>query len=209
MIRLYIIEDHQELVVGYFRHYFRNSRDGIGVTGSAGNPDEAKNVNPGTFDIFILDLFIPGTMPVENIRKLKEYFPGKPILIFTSENDPGWKHTMMSEGAMAYITKNAPTADLRYAIKKVFEGKTFFPGFTGDEEKKESEKSIELRKKELTIVQKEILSGLKIGLKHKEIAKQQDISISNIDKTLALLRIRYNVKNTIELINLMSEMGEI
>jgi DNA-binding NarL/FixJ family response regulator len=210
MIRLYIIEDHQNMVVSSFRNFFRGSRDGINVAGSSAGIDEAvANVDPDSFDVFILDLWLPGADPVQNIRTLKERFPDKPIIIFTSENEPFWKQTMMVEGAMAYITKDAATADIRNVIKKVAAGESVFPALLDQKDKEDLGVLLEHKKVELTLTQKDILAMLKDGSKHKDISKVLFISISTIEKTLNMLRIRYNVKNNIELVRHLIAMGVI
>jgi DNA-binding NarL/FixJ family response regulator len=210
MIRLYIIEDHRNMVVSSFRNFFRGSRDGINVAGSSAGIDEAvANVDPDSFDVFILDLWLSGADPVQNIRTLKVKFPDKPIIIFTSENEPFWKQTMMVEGAMAYITKDAATADIRNAIKKVAAGESVFPALLDQKDKEDLGVLLEHKKEELTLTQKEILAMLKDGSKHKDISKVLFISISTIEKTLNMLRIRYNVKNNIELVQHLIAMGVI
>jgi len=87
MIRLFIIEDHPVIVAG-LKSMFRPLRDGIGITGSAENVDELLNsqIDPGTFDIIILDLWISAISPLENIRKLLQQLPSKPVVIYTTED---------------------------------------------------------------------------------------------------------------------------
>ena len=61
MIRLFVIEDHATVIVSSFRFLFRPQRDGIHVAGFATTVDEAiANADPESFDLFILDLYIPG-----------------------------------------------------------------------------------------------------------------------------------------------------
>ena len=94
MIRLFTIEDHPVIITG-LRNTFRPSRDGIEITGSASNVDEAiLHANPATFDIFLLDLWIPGYQPLQNIRQLKEHFAEKPVVMFTSEDSSIWQRKM-------------------------------------------------------------------------------------------------------------------
>src|ERR1035438_8155590 len=95
MIRLFSIDDHPVISEGL--HYrIEPARDGISLVGSAANVIEAiLKANPEDFDIFILDLYIPGSEPHENVRLLKKTFPNKKIIIFTCESSSMWVRSMM------------------------------------------------------------------------------------------------------------------
>ena len=71
MIRLFTIEDHPVIVTG-LRNLFRPSRDEIEIVGSASSVDELiqKGIQE-EFDIFLLDLWIPDSHPIQNVKKLK------------------------------------------------------------------------------------------------------------------------------------------
>ncbi|MEI6457155.1 MAG: response regulator, partial [bacterium] len=91
MIRLFVIEDHPVIVTG-LRNLFRPSRDGIEVAGSASGLAEALlKATPTGLDIFILDLWLGRSKPVENVRTLRAGFPGKPIVVYTSEISSAWR----------------------------------------------------------------------------------------------------------------------
>ena len=101
MIRLFIIEDHPIIVTG-LRNLFRPSRDEIEIYGSASSADEAvKTDNSEAFDIIMLDLWLQSSPPLENMKKLKEKFPTKPIVMFTSEESSVWQRKMFDAGAKA------------------------------------------------------------------------------------------------------------
>ena len=83
MIRLFVIEDHPVIVTG-LKNTFRPSRDEIEVAGSASSVDEALlKADAMDFDIFLLDLWIPNAHPQLNVKRIKDNFKGKPIVIFT------------------------------------------------------------------------------------------------------------------------------
>jgi DNA-binding NarL/FixJ family response regulator len=85
MIRLFVIEDHPVIVTG-LRNLFRPSRDEIEIVGSASSVDEAvSRAVSDTFDMILLDLWLPDSHPLLNVKKLKDHFHDKPIVIFTSE----------------------------------------------------------------------------------------------------------------------------
>ena len=106
MIRLFVIEDHPVIVTG-LKNLFRPSRDDIEITGNAYNVDDAiLKADADSFDIFLLDLWLPDAHPLMNVKKLKEKFHGKPIVIFTSEDSSSWQRKMFEGGVMAYLLKS-------------------------------------------------------------------------------------------------------
>ena len=102
-IRIFIIDDDQEIIVAGLKNMFRPSRDGIEFTGSAPNLEQFMKVERETFDLILLDLYIPGEEPEENIKRLVERYPDKPILIYTTEEASVWKRKAFQAGVMNNI----------------------------------------------------------------------------------------------------------
>jgi len=210
IIRLFVVEDHISLVSGSLRYNFRPERDGIMVTGFATTiEDTLQTAKPDLFDLFILDLHLPGHLPIQNIRKLKEYFPGKPIVIYTSETATSWKNRMMDEGAAAYITKDSGREELKLAFQKAARGEVFFYRVEGLKEDDADRVSISSKAADMAPMQFEVITLLAEGLIHKEIAERLGISKSMIEKLLKNLRKSFNAKNNIELAKLLTHLGII
>ena len=207
MIRLFVIEDHLSIVLASLRFMFRPGRDGIEISGSAKTPEEAvQSADPAAFDMFILDLFLPGLQPVDNIRVLKKYFPGKPVIILTGEKSSAWCNKMRQERASAYISKDSSRDLIGMAIKKVASGEKFFVEYSTEPGDKPIQ---EIKFSELTPVESKIAKLLSQGLTHKEIASQMGISRSMIEKILKRLRIRYQVNNNLELIRILTTIKSL
>jgi DNA-binding NarL/FixJ family response regulator len=210
MIRLFVIEDHITVIVSSLRYQFRPARDGIIVAGFAKTvEDTILSADPASFDLFILDLYIPGYLPVDNIRKLKEHFQGKPIVIYTSELSPSWRMKMMDEGALAYITKEASRDELKLALQKAAHGELFFSGPVGSIDFIGSRDNSVSLTPEITPLQQEVVKLLSEGLTHKEISKEIGISRSMVEKILKTLRQSFKAKNNIELTKLITSSGLI
>lgn len=205
MIKIFVIEDHATIIVAGLRNIFRPSRDHIEISGSAINVKEAlKNPELECADIIILDLWIPGFDPLDAVRILGQNHPGKPVIIYTSEELPLWHQKMMMAGVKGYVQKNCSREDLKSAILHVEKGGTWFTGpTTVDIPGKEGLPEIKALP-ELTPAEKQIIELLISGLHHHEIAKKLNISAPKIDKVLTLLRKRYQCITTVELINLLS-----
>lgn len=204
MIRIFTIEDHVVTSTG-LRFLFRPGRDGIEITGFAANMGEAlKLADPSRTDIFLLDLWLQNTDPVSNIRMLHEKFPGKPVVILTSEESTIWQRRMMEAGAMGYLIKTATRVEIKSVLEQVMQGKAIFSisvetyhddrGFTST--------SVGLSNA-LSQHQHELLKLVVEGNSQKEIARRLVISLSTVEKSLKNIRQKLAVKNNAELIRLV------
>ena len=209
MIRLFTIEDHPVIITG-LRNTFRPSRDGIEIIGSTNNVDEAiATADPSLFDVFLLDLWIPGYQPLQNIKKIREHFPGKPIVMFTSEDSTLWQRKMFEAGAMAYLLKNAEKNEIRLTLEKVFQGMTVFTGMIEPEREQTFRAGFADPKYILTPNQKEYVVFLSNGLTQQEIAEKKSLSISTVEKTIKNIREKCNARNNAELVKILIERGII
>jgi DNA-binding NarL/FixJ family response regulator len=210
MIRLFVIEDHITVIVSSLRYLFRPNRDGIIVSGYATTVEDAiKSADPGSLDLFVLDLYLPGHQPIDNIRNLKKHFPDKPIAIYTSEPSASWKKRMMDEGALTYITKNSSRDELKLALQKAARGELFYYGQFGSTDQKSTGDEPSSEMITITPVQQEIVKLLSEGLTHKEISDRSGISRPMIEKILRNLRKSFKANNNLELMKVLIRSGSI
>lgn len=211
MIRLFVIEDHVTVIISSMRYLFRPSRDHIVVSGFATSVEEAiNNADTGKFDLFVLDLYIPGYDPLENIRRLIENFPDKPIAIYSGEKSVSWKNKMIKAGAKTYITKDATREEHKFALQKAANGELYYSAMLGISIDQITGRSTSTSTSlNITPFQQEIVGLLSEGFTHKEISEKIGISRSLIEKILKNLRKSLNVKNNNELIKILTRSGEI
>jgi len=208
MIRLFIVEDHPVIVAG-LKNMFRPSRDNIEITGSAANVDEMLNhQDPDKFDIIILDLWISSTSPLENMQQLQQHFPGKPIIIYTTEDSSYWQRKMFTLGAKAYTIKTSNKSELKAILEKVAEGQTIFSGSFNQSPSKKFSFGHPNKMFSLTTNQKEIVHLLSRGLTMKKMAEITGTSVSNIEKTVKHIRDLFDAKNNTELMRIFKEYEE-
>jgi DNA-binding NarL/FixJ family response regulator len=209
MIRVFTIEDHPIIITG-LRSIFRPVRDGIEIIGSASNVDEAITAaDPSLFDIFLLDLWIPGSHPLQNMKKIKEHFPGKPIVIFTSEDSTLWQRKMFEAGAIAYLLKSSERNEIRQTLEKVFQGMTVFTGMIEPEREQAFRAGFADPRFILTPNQKEYVIFLANGLTQQEIAEKKNLSLSTVEKTIKIIREKCGARNNTELVKILFERGVI
>ena len=202
MIRIYIIEDHEQFIVGGIKRMFSSpSRDGITVVGSSPSVEDCiGTLDERSFDILILDLWLQNRLPLQNFRLLKNRFPDKPIIMLTAEQSYMWQRRMFKEGAHAYIKKTAGRDEFKTAIEMAMHGEKFFPSDLKQVEKNKDNLSKKKFGKFLTPEIEEILTLLSQGYNHKAIADHLGVSESKIDKVLKELREKFGVNNSLELV---------
>jgi DNA-binding NarL/FixJ family response regulator len=205
MIRLFTIEDHPVIITG-LRNLFRPSRDGIEIVGSANHVDEAiLKADPETFDIFLLDLWIPSSHPLQNVKRIEEKFPNKPIVIFTSEESMIWQRKMFEAGVVAYLLKNADKSEIKSTLEKVAKGLTIFSGIIETPEDDKFRTVFTDPKYTLTDKQREVVVMLSNGFNQQAIAEKTGTSISNVEKTLKNIREKCHAKSNVELVKILIE----
>ena len=200
MIRLFSIEDHWMVIDG-LKAKFRADRDKISIACYADTIDSALGIESELFDIILLDLLIPGTDPVENVLKLKTCYPGKPIVILTSEEQSVWEDQMCEAGVQAYLTKHDNRKKIKSVIERVALGEDFCkkkildsqPLFQGYRQETY----------ELKPSQKAILSLYIKELSFKEIASNTFMTESAVAKVMARLRKQFKVKSNTGLIRMV------
>ena len=209
MIRLFVIEDHPIIVSG-LKNLFRPSRDDIEITGSVTDVEDAiAKADADSFDIFLLDLWIPNAHPLLNVRKLKEKFPQKPIVIFTSEDSSSWQRKMFESGVVAYLLKNAGKTEIKMTLEKVIKGQVVFSGNFDVEDDKKLSSVFSGQTFQLTPNQKELVALLSSGLTQQQIADAKRTSVSTVEKTLKHIREKCGAKNNAELVRNLLEKGYI
>jgi DNA-binding NarL/FixJ family response regulator len=73
-------------------------------------------------DVVLMDLNLPGMDGVECVRKLKPLLPKIQIVMLTVYEDPDQIYKALSAGAMGYLLKKTPPAELLEAIRDVHGG---------------------------------------------------------------------------------------
>jgi DNA-binding NarL/FixJ family response regulator len=205
MINVLVIDDHPVVIAGV-RSMMRKVSDEITVIDGFASVDALiQQLVPPKFDVVLLDLYLADTNPVENLFKLKKTFPGKPVIIFTSEERPSWKRKMMQLGAHAYMMKSATLEEICFTLKKVAEGNYFFIGSADVSHEKEAF----LVNGEFADNKIALVKLLAEGLPQSEIAKKLDISVSNVEKNLRYIRNKLGITSNVTMVRMFIENGLI
>ncbi len=205
MIRLFVIEDHSIIVDG-LKHRFRHLTDKIIVAGWSDSIQHlVSNIPEDSFDIIILDLWLPGTDPIENLSAIKRRFPNKPVVIYTNERSTYWIKIMMEQGVKAYLIKDIDSKELKAALEKVHQGKTIISGFFSDLPPSFKKNEFLFQKYYLKPSEHSIVFQISMGESLKNIADQRSMTVSAVEKVVKAIRKRMDVKTNPELIRVLIE----
>lgn len=123
MIRLLIVDDHP-IVRDGLQGIFAGD-DSFAVVGEAADGPEALVVALQTRpDVVLMDLRMPKMSGAEVIRRLREQTPGVRVLVLTTFDDDADVLPAMKEGAIGYLLKDTPRAELRNAVLAAARGET-------------------------------------------------------------------------------------
>jgi two-component system response regulator DesR len=121
MIRVMIAED-QAMVRGALAALLTLEGD-IEIVAQVSRGDEvvaaAKSARP---DVALLDIEMPGMDGLEAAAALRDQQPGCHVLILTTFGRPGYLRRAMESGVDGFLLKDAPSAELAAAIRRIVAG---------------------------------------------------------------------------------------
>jgi two-component system response regulator DesR len=121
MIRVLLAED-QAMVRGALAALLNREQD-ITIVAEVGRGDEvlaaARSAAP---DVALLDIEMPGESGLEAAAELHAHLPACKVLILTTFGRPGYLHRAMEQGAVGFLVKDAPAAQLATAIRRAVAG---------------------------------------------------------------------------------------
>ena len=76
-------------------------------------------------DLIVLDISLPGRGGLDLVTPLRDAAPGARILVFSMNDQTGFAARALQAGAQGFLSKNAPPADFRDAVR-MLEGGEFY-----------------------------------------------------------------------------------
>lgn len=121
MIRIMVAEDQRLLREAMCEIIGRDPE--VRVVGQCARGDEvlplAREVLP---DVAVLDIEMPGCNGLDAARQLRDELPQVRVLVLTVFDRPGYLRRAVSNGALGFVLKDAPPAELIEAIKGTARG---------------------------------------------------------------------------------------
>jgi len=126
MIRVAVVDDHAVVREGIRR--VLEGEPGVTVVGEGKNAEEAlalvANEQP---DVLVMDVAMPGRTGLSVAAELHRRASTTKVLILSMYDQPEYVLESVKAGARGYLLKDSPPAELRRAVRAVFEGEQYFP----------------------------------------------------------------------------------
>ncbi len=123
-VRIVLAEDHQ--VVRRGLQLVLDGEPDLKVVDQAGDVAAVHaSVRRHRPDVLVLDLNMPGGVPLQAIPRLRAEAPETQIVVLTMEADPALVRAARHAGALGYVLKEAADADLVEAVRRAAAGQAY------------------------------------------------------------------------------------
>ncbi len=182
--RILICDDHTLFVEG-IKAMLRNETS-LEIVGEARDGRQAvelvKQLKP---DVLLMDVSMPDMNGFDATSRVHQSDPSVKVLILTMHDDEELVVRCLEAGAAGYILKDAPAAQLLYAIETVQKGERYLSpvvlkkvieGYAKNTSGRPQTSYVRLSPRE-----REVLKLLAEGLSVKDIAARLDLSVKTVD----------------------------
>ncbi len=197
MIRIVIVEDNRTIREGLT--VLINGTEGLRCVAAYRECEKMlSRLQEDQPDLILMDIGLPGMSGIEGVKKVKEKSPETQVVMLTVYEDEDSIFRALCNGAIGYLLKKTPPAQLLESIHNAYEGGSpmssqiarkvvsFFRRFAPVEDEQPS-----LSKREL-----EILEGLSRGNSYKMLADTLCISMDTV---------RYHIRNIYKKLHVHSQ----
>lgn len=120
-VRVYVVDDQDLVREGITA--LLGIQPGIEVVGSARDGEQAVEEAPGCRpDVVLMDVRMPGLDGVTATGVLRRRLPSCKIVMLTTFNDDEYVSRALKAGAVGYLLKNLPAAELARAVRLAHAG---------------------------------------------------------------------------------------
>ncbi|NOX37311.1 MAG: response regulator transcription factor [Calditrichaeota bacterium] len=197
MIRIVIVEDNRTIREGLT--VLINGTEGLRCVASYRDCEKMlSQLEQDQPDLILMDIGLPGMSGIEGVKRVKEKRPETQVVMLTVYEDDESIFKALCNGAIGYLLKKTPPAQLLESIRSAYEGGSpmssqiarkvvnFFQRFAPEESEQPT-----LSKREL-----EILEGLSRGNSYKMLADSLCISMDTV---------RYHIRNIYKKLHVHSQ----
>lgn len=78
-------------------------------------------------DLLLMDLAMPGSHGLEDVRALRQTAPALPIVVVSADENPGTVGALVAMGVAGFIPKSDSAEVIRQAVQLVLAGGTYVP----------------------------------------------------------------------------------
>lgn len=207
MIRVVVAEDH-ELVRKGIRKVV-DSADDIRIVGEADNIAETSElVAIHLPDMVILDISLSDADGLDGLLRLRERFPGVPVVVLTMHQEDRFAVQALRAGAAAYVTKSMAAEELVEAVRKVARGGIHVGPHLAELLARDLRSSGPAPSHQaLTPREMQVVRLLATGMQSKQVADELSISISSVNTYRARIFRKMRLSSNAALIRYAFENG--
>ncbi len=203
-IRVAVVDDHAVVREGIRR--VLEGDPAMRVVGEAADGDEALAlVERESPDVLVIDVAMPGRTGLAVAAELSRRGAATRALILSMHDEPEYLREARRAGAMGYLLKDSPPAELRRAVLEVHAGREVFPAELLA--RLEAEASTSSPVDQLTPREREVLERIANGDTNKEIAKRLGISPRTVETHRESLMAKVGIRTVAGLTKLALEEG--
>jgi len=201
MIRI-LLADDQAIVRGAIAALLRLEKD-MEVVAEVGRADEVLKAGlEKKPDVALLDIEMPGGDGLSAAAQLREKLPSCRVLMLTTFGRPGYLRRAMEGGAVGFLTKDTPAAQLASAIRRAVAGERVIDPQLAIDALSEGDNP-------LTERERDVLAAASSGCGIAEIADQLFLSQGTVRNYLSLAIQKLDAKNRFEAARIAKEKGWI
>lgn len=208
-LRVFVADDHAVLRDG-LKALVRAEPD-MEIVGEADNGrttyEKAKELVP---DVVLMDISMPDLSGVQATELLKRDCPSIKILILTAYKEKGYLDRLLKVGASGFVLKFSAAEELIGAIRLVAGGEIYLDPEMADritEGYVRSHLKGEMRQRELTTREEEVLRLIAQGYSNKEISSQLKIAVKTVESHKANLMQKLELRNRTEIVRYALRQG--
>jgi len=192
------IAEPLDVVVAGIRSWL-GSGSGFTLTGhTRSGPELLELLEHQPCDLVLMEVSLPGMDGIDTMRAVRQAFPGQRVLAFSALTEIEFVNSMLVEGAMGYLTKNATRDEFLHAMREVFIGTCYISPAA----KQNVERGYVYTSKDpngeyvgLTTREREIIRMIAEELTNEEMAQALFISSDTVKSHRKQLMAKLNVRN--------------
>ncbi len=199
MTTVVLIDDHKLVRQAVKRALTDN---GFEVVGEAGDGEEGiRLVSDKTPEIVMLDITMPVMDGLSALKIIKANNPESRVIMLTMHGEATVVNQAISSGATAFMTKDAPMAEVVEVVKKVAQGELISPSIakqlldTGSELTPDENEELDTDGGILTKRETEILQLIADGKSTNDVASDLFISVKTVKNHLASIYDKFDARD--------------
>ena len=199
MIRVLLAED-QAMVRGALAALLSREKDIEVVAEVARGDVVVEAASASRPDVVLLDIEMPGGSGLDAAQELRRALPSCRVVILTTFGRSGYLRRAMESGAVGFLLKDAPAAELARALRRVMEGERVV-------DPELALLALSEGSNPLTPREREVLTAALSGISHAEIAARLSVSEGTVRNHLSAAMQKLGTHNRMEAARLAEQRG--